>query len=87
MQLDRIGPGTPHARDELACRHLIALSGEQFIVVTISAEVGVIVLDDDQRTVARHAGTRIHDNARGAGSHRITTGTREIDTLVHVFGV
>ena len=71
MKFDGVGASTALFRDFLALPDRLTLGDQQPVVVTVSGEVGVIVLDDDQFTKTYDAVARVHDLAVGHSHDRI----------------
>ena len=53
----------PHGRNDLTLSNGITLYDREAVVVSVCAEIGVVVLDDNQLPVPDQSVTGIHDQA------------------------
>ena len=84
MQLHLIGVCTPHLRDLLPTCHVLPFFHEQLAIVCVHAEVGVVVLDDDELAEAAYARAAEDDSPRRACEHRLPRFAADCDALACV---
>lgn len=71
----------PHLGNCLAAVHGVALFHAKPIVVTVSAEIGVIVLNDQQLPIAYQPAARVDDAARGGRMDCLAYRTADADPV------
>src|SRR3970282_421457 len=54
---------------------------QHLVVVGVGAEVGLVVLDDDELAIAAQTAAAVHHLARGAGGDRLAEFARNVDSL------
>ena len=70
-----------HSCDDLALFHRVALRNNQLVVVPVGTEIGIVVLDDQELSVADQTVSRVNDPTGGRGSDVLTDLTADADTL------
>lgn len=83
MQLDDICSRTAFLRDLLSRPHLLTFRHQQAIVVTVGAEINVVVLYYQQFTETHDTGACIYHFACSNRDNIITTLSGNINSLVH----
>ena len=81
MELRLPARSQTHSGDDLAPFHRVALRNNQLVVVPVGTEIGIVVLDDQELSVADQTVSRVHDPTGGRGSDVLTDLTADADTL------
>src|SRR5574343_1502975 len=82
VQLHAVGVAVAHLGDLFAAAHLLVFLDQQLLVVGVSRQVGVVVLEDDQVAIAAQACAGIHHLAVGRGQHRVAGLACDVHALV-----
>ena len=82
MQHVARSPSPPHLGDLLPGLHQLPFVHQARTIVPIRRQPRIVVLHDDQLTVADEPRTRIHDDAIAGSTDRRTTRTPDIDALL-----
>ena len=82
MQLNRISTGAALLRDFLSSSHRFILPDQQAVIMAIGAQVGVVVLDDQQFSEAHNTGTGVYHDTIGDRIDGIAPLATDINALV-----
>src|SRR5450756_688675 len=81
MKLDFAGIGVAHLGDLLSARDALPFFHQHFIVMRVSTEISLIVLDDDQLAITAQPAAAIYHLAGCAGQNRLPELACDIDAL------
>ncbi len=71
----------PHLRDPLSHLNTVAFLDQQLSIMTVGAEIGLVVFDDHELTVSVQTATAIDHFTRRGRANRLTQTSNDIQTL------
>ena len=85
MQLDAVGIAAAHFGNLLPFAHRLVFFHQQHLVVCVSGQVRIVVLQDDQVAITAQTRPDIDHTTIGCSKHGITCGSTDIQTFVSGF--
>ena len=76
------GATAAHLGNDIAGFDLRTLGDQSPAVVRVGGEPLIVVLDDDQLTVADQSGTGVNNDAIGSRNHRLPGAAGDVDALL-----
>src|SRR5688572_9626730 len=70
-----------HFRNFLSCFYFLSFPDQQALIVSVGADISIVVFDDDQLTESRQPAAAVNHPAVGACPYVLTQDALYIDTL------